>query len=304
MKVGIDLGGSHIAIGLVKQDRVIEKIERNFTAEEKKNVEEVLTFFIPQALKKLLEQHPQEKISLVGMSSPGRFEEGCITKTTNLTIQSLPIEKLIRHVTNAPFLIENDGRCAALAEKKFGNLKEVKNGLFLCLGTGIGGACFIGGTMIPQIRKMGHMILHLGGKQCKCGKQGCFEAYCSMKAFRDTIRKIEKKEFLTSREIEELLQNQQKKEEYRSFLEEYITNLALGISNLANLLSPEKVVLGGSFCYFSSILMPLLQEKMKQEQFNKRIENVTIETAKFSNDAGIIGAASLEDRYYLGKIRV
>lgn len=304
MNIGIDLGGSHIAVGIIEQDKVMDKIEKNFTKEERENVEKVLIDFIPTSMRQLMNRYPNEKIERVGMSSPGRFVDGYITQTTNLSIQALPIEKLIKSVVDVPFLIENDGRCAALAEKKFGNLREVENGLFLCLGTGIGGACFIEGTMIPQVRKMGHMILHLDGALCKCGKRGCFEAYCSMKAFRDQIRQRENNPLLSSKEIENLLCRPEKRKEYEAILEEYTTNLAFGISNLVNILSIEKVVLGGSFVYFSNILMPRLQEKMKESRFNKRIETVKIETAKFLNDAGMIGAATLVDKYYIGKKRV
>ena len=74
--------------------------------------------------------------------------------------------------------------CAGLAEKKYGNLKESVNGVFLGIGTGIGTAVFIDGKLIEEIRSAGHMIIERNGRKCNCGKNGCYESYASMKTLK------------------------------------------------------------------------------------------------------------------------
>ena len=75
--------------------------------------------------------------------------------------------------------IKNDAKCAALAEKNYGSMKKYDDCIFLCLGTGIGGAAFLKGELLEPKRfsgfEFGHMIINKNGKECSCGKKGCFE---------------------------------------------------------------------------------------------------------------------------------
>jgi len=97
-------------------------------------------------------------------------------------------------IKNIPVKLENDGKCAALAEKYNGSLKEYKDCVFLCIGTGIGGAAFINNTFLKPTRnsgfEFGHMIIEKNGEQCKCGNRGCFEAYCSKRKFKQEMQEI------------------------------------------------------------------------------------------------------------------
>lgn len=245
MNIGIDLGGSHIGMALVEKDRIIIKKEKEFAKEEKENIEEILTKVIPQYIEEILNEMPEAKIESVGVASPGFFENGCITKTTNLKIKCLPIKKLIQDKIEVPVYMENDGRCASIAEKIYGNLKQVRNGVFLSLGTGIGGAVFIDDKLVPRLRKIGHMIVQKDGRKCNCQKEGCLETYASMKALKTQIRKRLENERLSSREILEFLKQEENRKQVEDILEEYISYLAIGVSNIMNLFDPESLVIGG-----------------------------------------------------------
>ena len=86
-------------------------------------------------------------------------------------------------------VLKNDAKCASLAEKKFGALKDYKDSVFLCLGTGIGGATFYNGKLVEPKRaagsEFGHMIIKKDGITCNCGNKGCFERYASIRAFKE-----------------------------------------------------------------------------------------------------------------------
>ena len=181
--------------------------------------------------------------------------------------------------------------CAGLAEKVYGNLKESKNGVFLGIGTGIGTAVFIDGKLIEEIRSAGHMIIEKNGRKCNCKKNGCYEAYASMKALKDSIRKEFNAESLRSEEILELLEDKENLNRVDHILKEYIEYLAIGISNMARLCSADTVVIGGSFVYYKDLLFERLKKELDRimSDFEKEQTRV-IKIAKFSNDAGIIGA--------------
>ena len=89
---------------------------------------------------------------------------------------------------NIPIKIKNDAKCAALAENKYGSLKDYKRSIFIGLGTGIGGAVIVDDKLLDTGDlpgcEIGHMIIQKDGLECKCGKKGCFEKYASMKAFK------------------------------------------------------------------------------------------------------------------------
>lgn len=297
MRIGIDLGGSHIGLGLVEGEEILEKKVHNFSSEEKIEIESFLEKWILEALEQLLQNIDKNEVKQIGVSTPGVIQNGSITKTTNLNINCFPITKILQQLLPVPVLIENDGRCAALAEKQYGNLKDFQNGIFLSLGTGIGAGVFLQGKLIRQIKRIGHVIIHPQGRKCNCGKQGCFEAYCSMKAFKKQIRDKEQKGTIPSKEIVKMLQDEKYDGRFDDIVQEYIEDLAIQISNLINLFSSEKLVIGGSFVYYETILFPKLKARLDKPDLSIRIEKSKIGIAKFQNEAGIIGAANLEKVY-------
>ena len=94
----------------------------------------------------------------------------------------------LRNYFSCPINIRNDAKCAAVAEKTYGSMKDYDDAVFLTLGTGIGGAVFMGGKLLEPKRysgfEIGHMVVNKGGRLCSCGKRGCFETYASIKALK------------------------------------------------------------------------------------------------------------------------
>lgn len=299
MKIGIDLGGSHIAIGVVNsENKIIEKKEKHLTNEEKRNIKENIEKYIIESINEL---KTKNSIESIGMSVPGTICENKILKSVNLGIkEEYNLQEKIEQKLNIPTKIKNDAKCAALAENKIGCLKGINRTLFITLGTGIGGAIIINGKLLdtgkyPGI-EIGHMIVEKKGKKCKCGKQGCLEQYASMKALKNNLRK---ELGLTQKTRgEELLRiirnNKEENENYQkieSTIEEFIEYLAIGISNLINIFEPEAIGIGGSFVYFEDVLLERLRKKIVTDKllFNNR-EDLKIFSAVLGNDAGIIGA--------------
>lgn len=298
MNIGIDLGGSHIAIGVVNNKGLIqEKTEKRILAKEKQNIKNTIEEYVIKNVKEFMKRYD---ISKIGIAIPGTVNENTIIKSVNLNIENYNIVTALQKSIKIPISIRNDAKCAAIAENKYGCLKKYDRSLFLTLGTGIGGAVIINNQLLntgdfPGC-EFGHMIIEKNGRQCKCGKKGCFERYASMKILKDNIRtELGLDEKTRGQEIFDIIRNNNSEnpnyERIEKTVNEFIENLAIGISNLVNVFEPEAIGIGGSFVYFEEVLLNRLKTRILEENllFNER-NTINIETAILGNESGIIGA--------------
>ena len=305
MKIGIDLGGSHIAIGVIdKNGQIIEKFEKRLLEKEKKNIKKSIEDYIVENTNNLIEKY---KITEMGIAIPGTISNGVIVKSVNLGLENYNIVEELKEKINITIKSQNDAKCAAIAESKYGCLKEYKRSIFLTLGTGIGGAVIIDGKLLDTGNvpgcEFGHMIIEKNGIQCNCGKKGCFERYASMKAFKNNLRKaLGVDETTRGQELLDIIrksedntkeQENEKNKEIKIVIDEFIDNLSIGISNLINIFEPEAIGIGGSFVYFEDVLLEKLKANIQEKNylFNER-EKLIILPAVLGNDAGIIGSCT------------
>lgn len=297
-KIGIDLGGSHIAIGVIdKNGKILEKTEKRLkgriTAEVKKVIEETIFETVEKYRK-------DYKIDEIGIAIPGTVNKTEVIKSVNLGLKNYKIVDVLNKKINIPIKIKNDAKSAAIAESKFGALKGYNRVLFLTLGTGIGGAVIINNKLLDTGDlpgcEIGHMVIEKDGLECNCGRKGCFEKYASMKAFKNNLRKtLGYDENFSGKELLALIKNTKKEDKNYNVInkikQEYIEYLAIGLANLINIFEPEVIGIGGSFVYFEDVLLDDLKNEIisKDMLFNKRKE-INIQTAVLGNEAGIIGA--------------
>lgn len=290
MRIGIDLGGSHVAIGLIQDGKIFKKNEHNFTEEERQNVEKSIKEILDKEIDNISEIVNLNTIEKIGISMPGLVKNGRIIDSPNLKITDLNVEKIVKDKIDKPIYIKNDGICAGIAEKEYGNLKDSNNGVFIGLGTGIGSATFINGKLVEELRGVGHMIIERNGKKCNCGKNGCYETYASMKALKTQIRERLGNDNLSSKEILEILEKSNKTIELEGIIKNYIEYLAMGISNIARLYSADTIAIGGSFVYYKDVLFDRLKEELNRIMNEEEKEITKIKLAVLGNDAGMIGA--------------
>ncbi len=292
-KVGIDLGGSHIAIGVVDENgNIVEKHEKNFTQEDKKNLIKIAIQYITEIIMELKNKYSFSKI---GLGIAGSISNNKVLRSVNLGIENYDIKKELEEKTNVEVFIKNDSKCAAIAEYTFGNCKNFRNVLFLALGTGIGGAFIYEGKLIEgsifQGTEFGHMVIKENGLECRCGKKGCFEKYAGILALKKkAIERLSLPNEISGPELR--AQMELRINEIEDIVEEYLNDLALGLSNLINIFEPDMICLGGGFAKYEGLLLEGLKNKLLNSNllFNKR-DNIEIQVAKFANEAGIIGAS-------------
>ena len=293
MNIGIDIGGSHIAVGLVASDmEIISKKEHDWTDEEKAQLFESIQEYSKKFIQEIIEEN-NTKVEKIGIGYPYKnIVNGVIYKDG----ESFNLPEILFKEFNIPTYLKNDVKCSAICEKKIGNLKEYSNCLFMTLGTGIGGAYFYKNELVVPEKyqgfEIGHMVIEVNGEMCKCGRRGCFEQYASMRVFRKRIKELFNLETINSYKMFEILKSGEKKEKVNEIIEEYTDYLSIGLVNLINIFEPDAICIGGSFAYYSPIFMDKLKENIKESL--RRVEIPEILIAKFENDAGIIGASMLE----------
>ncbi len=303
INIGIDLGGSHVAVGAVdKNGKILEQFEKDFTVAEKRNLLNVSIKYIVETIEHLKKKYSFHKI---GLGVAGTISNGIIVRSVNLGIENFDIKTELETKTDLEVMVKNDAKCEAIAEYLFGNFdrfrdreKKYQNVLFLTLGTGIGGSYIYQGKLMEgtifEGFEFGHMMIKENGLPCKCGKKGCFEKYGSILAFKTkVIEKLNLSHDIPGQELRKKIDDS--REEIKDIVEEYINDLAIGISNLVNILEPDCIIIGGGFARYDYLLLDGLKEKMVHSNllFNLRKE-ILMKTASLGNDAGIIGASNLE----------
>ena len=296
MKIGIDIGGSHIGIGLVNSNGTIILKEEKFI-KDKSNIEKKIEEYITENVIKMLQAY---YINEIGIAVPGTVTGTRIVRAVNLGIENYDLVTILQNnLTKAGYAInikmKNDGKCAALAEQKYGALTGYDNSVFLCIGTGVGSAVIFNGKLLEAKNVPGfefsHTIIHRNGAACNCGKRGCFEVYASLKRFKEKIVKEFNLKSINGECVRDFIRKNSDNPTLRYMINSYIEDLSIGISNIINIFEPEAICLGGSFAEYEDILYEPLKNALINGNllFNKRCD-IIIKLAKLKNDAGIIGA--------------
>jgi glucokinase len=313
--IGIDLGGTKIAAGIVDEEGTIIKKDSVPTGRTRKN-EEIVNDICMLVKKLLNDTNLSEKdIYSVGIGSPGSLDrdQGIIIANFNLSFRYVTIRKAIQEVIPVPVYVENDANCAAIAESIAGVGKGVDYMVLITIGTGIGGGIIINNKLYigsnGAAAELGHMVINLDGESCTCGRKGCWEAYSSATAFiRQT--KAAAADNPESKILELVDGDMEKIDAKTAFdaarmgdetainvVDRYIDILAEGLANMVNIFQPDLIAIGGGVSKEGENLLAPLREKMKGRTFFiGDLKNTQIVAAKMGNDAGIVGAALISKR--------
>ncbi len=315
--VGIDLGGTNIAVGLCDENHTLKDKLSVPTVVDKgaDKVAEDMAGAVAELLRK--NGLTAEDILSVGIATPGtaNTETGVVEYANNLPFLHFPIaEAFKKYLPVKKVLIANDANAAALGEALAGSAKGAKTAVMVTLGTGVGsgiildGKIFAGGINYAGA-ELGHTVIVVGGRQCSCGRRGCWEAYSSATALTRKTEEVMTE--LRLKNLDSLLFEEAKAEGKTSartafeaakrgdayaqkIVDWYLEHLAAGIANIVNTFQPEVISIGGGVSNQKENLVAPLRELVRQEQYTRNNKVITrIVTATLGNDAGIIGAAGL-----------
>ena len=315
--VGIDLGGTNIAVGLLDGDyKIVDRMKKK--TEASRTPDEIVSDMasITRDLLKRNGLSPSE-LDNIGIATPGLVDakRGILEKCCNLPFRSYPLaERMSSLLDGARVHIANDANAAALAEAMIGAAKGTRNSVMLTLGTGVGSGIIIDGRIFSgglncSGAEIGHMVIKANGRQCACGRRGCVECYCSAVGLanmtREKMHELEMKDipsklFDVAREdgkIGARTPFKAKKlgdEHARAIVDKYVKYLGLAVANIINIFQPEVISIGGGVSNEGDNLIIPLREVADSEQYTRDNEIRTkICVAELGTDAGIIGAAGL-----------
>ncbi len=318
-RIGIDLGGTNIAAGLVNENREIVRKDSTPTLARERDAY-AITDDIAMLCRRICEAEgiALSELDAIGIASPGvaNSETGYVEYANNLPFSHFPICAELSARTGVQSVhVENDANAAAWGEAIAGAAKGARHAVMITLGTGVGGGVISDGKIISGFNfaggELGHIVIEKDGVPCSCGRRGCWEAYSSATALiRMTTEKLE----ACRREgrptyMEELVAAKGKISGKTAFdamragdaagkevVDTYIGYLAVGVGNIINIFQPEVLIIGGGVSNERHNLLDPLIPLVRTEQYGGKgdfIPLTRIVVAELGNDAGIMGAAFL-----------
>lgn len=312
-KVGVDLGGTNIAVAVI--DDSLKVLGRGKVKTNAPRPAEEIFDDIAKAVFMAVEDAGLkiEDIESVGVGAPGSINKttGIIEFSNNLQFNMVPaIDMLKAKIPCKNIYIDNDANCAALGEAYAGAGNGCKDFVAITLGTGVGSGIIIDGKLVTgfgdSAGECGHTVIVVDGNECNCGRKGCWETYASATALiRQTKEKMnEYKDSIMWDEVDgdigkvngRVAWDAMRKGDKaaKEVVDNYIKYVAVGATNIINALQPEVLCVGGGISNEKdNLLIPLMEECYKNVYNKTEGRRTRICVAQLGNDAGIYGAALL-----------
>ncbi|MCR5769528.1 MAG: ROK family protein [Lachnospiraceae bacterium] len=306
-RVGIDLGGTNISGGVVdEKNEIIAKDEllTRHTSEPELIAADIARMIFRLAARLNVSM---SAFDVIGIGIPGSVEKDIVRDANNIGFYDVPFASMVSSRTGLPVTLINDTNAAARGEYVAGSGKGAASFFMLTLGTGVGGAYIYKGDIVEGCNlaagEIGHMVIRVDGRQCSCGRRGCFEAYCSASALSLRAREAAiTNEFCL---LNKFTDNDLYKIDGKMFFkalaagdktcadifDSYMRDLTAGVVNVINLLQPDVLVIGGGLSGVGNVLLDDLKRRVAGEVYSLHSDTQTeIRIASLGNDAGIIGA--------------
>lgn len=308
LSLGIDIGGTKVAAGVVDEHgAIVEELRRDTPGRDPRAVEAVITELVQ-------ELGTRHQLGSVGIGAAGWMDlaGSRVVFSPHLAWRDEPLQENLQGLLGRPVLVTNDADAAAWAEWRFGAGRDRDRMVMLTLGTGIGGALVLDGRVergsFGMAGEFGHQIIMPGGHRCECGNRGCWEQYASGNALGREGRELARKHSpmaagllaaaggrpkgITGQVVTALaLQGEPTAQELVAEVGEW---LGLGIANLAAALDPALFIIGGGLSAAGDLLLePARRAYLRNLTGRGYRQEAIIAEAQLGPMAGLIGAADL-----------
>lgn len=308
--IGIDLGGTNIAVGLVNEEgRIIAKTETPTLAS--RPYQELIKDMAACA-KKVMEEAKitEDELHSIGVGIPGVADkDGMVIFCTNLGWRNVPLRAELQQYINKPVYMDNDATVAGWAEYQAGVSRGTDSSVFMTLGTGLGSGIVMNGKIWAGAHgagsELGHLVIEVDGVPCTCGKRGCAERYCSATAIIRMAREAcaDAPNCLIMRAVEGDMDKINAKVVFDAAKEgdsvamqvfnRFVKYLAIAINNVISFIDPDMIILGGGVSRAGDFLLDAVKAALPEYLFYPTLKQPELRIASLGNDAGIIGAALL-----------
>ena len=285
--IGIDLGGTNIAAGVVNENKEI--VAKTSIKTGSGRPVDLIADDMASAAKQAAEIAglTLEDVEWVGIGAPGTANKasGIIEYSNNLGWHGVPLVKMLEERTGKKVYIENDANAAAYGEYVAGAAKDADISVMVTLGTGVGGGVVIHNKIYTGFNfagaELGHSVIVVDGRTCTCERKGCLEAYASATGLITTTKEYMEK--YKDSIMWELVEHDLSKVSGRTafdamrkgdaagkqVVDSYIKYLACGITNIINTFQPDILCIGGGISHEGDTLMVPLKEIVKREVYSR-----------------------------------
>ena len=315
-RIGVDLGGTNIAVGLVDENYKIVCKKSASTGAEREG-----ELIVSDMAKLCLDVCKQANVNIkdiasVGIATPGiaNHDTGVVEYSCNLPFKKFPIADILSEkLGGIKVYIDNDANAAAWGEAVAGAAKGTNSSVMITLGTGVGGGIINDGKIFSGFNfagaELGHIVIEHNGRKCACGRRGCWETYCSATALinmtKEKIEECQKEGRKTiMSDMAAKTGNVSGRTAFdamragdaagKEVVDTYLSYLITGLVNIINIFQPEVISIGGGVSNEGQWLIDKMYPEIHKQQYGSGIvEETKIRIAQLKNDAGIIGAAVL-----------
>jgi glucokinase len=313
LAIGIDIGGTKVAGGVVDVDgTVIHRARRDTPARSKSPA--VVEGTIVEVVAELMQLAGPTTVAAVGIGAAGfvAADRATVVFAPHLSWRHEPLQEALQKRVAVPIFVDNDANAAVWAEWKFGAAQGQTHVMMITLGTGIGGGILINGQVqrgrFGIAGEFGHMQVVPGGHRCECGNRGCWEQYASGNALVREARSLfcanspiasdllDRAEGVVDNLTGPLITQAARDGDptARELLGEIGNWLGVGIANLAAAFDPGMFVIGGGVSAAGDLLLTPARETFKRQLAGRGYRpEARIVVAQLGNEAGLIGAADL-----------
>ncbi|ARI76335.1 ROK family protein [Halobacillus mangrovi] len=308
--VGIDIGGTKVALGIVGEDGKLyhqTKIATDLSISPKEMIDR-MSDQINQLVKNSGVSF--EQVLGIGIGAPGPLDskQGVITCPPNLpNWHNVEIVRMLVEIYQIPVLLENDCNAATLAEKWIGASQNNEHFVYLTISTGIGAGIYADGRLISgksgNAGDIGHIMMDPSYGTCTCGQDGCFEWIASGTAIARQGSEILGRS-VTAEEVFTLYRN--KDPRVQDCINTIFSVIGAGCTTIVNAFDPEKVVIGGGVSKVGDPLFQAVRSYVRTHALSPSGRETEIVTSGLDQHSGTIGAAALllQDKDALDKLSV
>lgn len=311
MRIGIDIGGTKIAFGLIDEDGKLLFFKRVETQKEKEyeQIKRKIASFVPKILSE--NDLSMRDLKRIGVACAGQIDikSGVVEFSPNLRWEKVPLKIDIENLFSVETYVENDANAATYGEWMFSFSGEPKNLVGIFLGTGVGGGIIVEGKLVRgenhAAGEIGHMILNPYGYFCNCGSRGCFEAFCGGEYIIGRVKKLLDQGYRGK--ISELLPKDGEMNishienayylgdrAIKKIWEEVIEYLGCALTTIANLFNPEIIVVGGGVIKGTRKLLSEAKKIVEKRAMPEAKRGLRIEPSKLGDASAILGVAFIE----------
>ncbi|HEV8305064.1 MAG TPA: ROK family protein [Gemmatimonadales bacterium] len=314
--VGVDVGGTNVVVGTVAEDGsdLVGLVSEPTLAEQ--GADAVVARIVKLARASIAQARGKDVVG-VGIGSPGPLDTktGVVLLTPNLGWTNMPLRDRVGSALGLPATLDNDANCAVFGEWWRGAARGSDHVVGLTIGTGIGGGIVLGGEIYHGVSdiagEFGHMTIDANGRRCKCGNDGCLEAYASGPAIAaravegiqrgvDTALPQYVNGDLTRITAQVVYEAAHDGDAYAlEMVHDTARLLGAGVASIVNIFNPEIVVVCGGVTLAGDKLFAPLRSEVQRRAFKPAWDACRIVPGELTGTAGVYGAAAVFKQHHL-----